>query len=151
MTDYHMAARTIAHFEGFLSHAKWDVNHWRLGYGSDTMWNGTHDVQVTRTSVTTQVNALINLSHRIPQFENVIIGEVGHAHWDNLPETAKSALISFVYNYGSLGEHLSKVVMIGNLRSIAAAVEARRFDNDGVNAHRRDAEARMIEHGIAVA
>jgi hypothetical protein len=60
------AAEFIAGFEGFSKRAYWDVNAYRLGYGSDT--EGPEQTRVTEGMETTKERALQNLSARIPQF-----------------------------------------------------------------------------------
>ena len=37
-------AAVVRHFEGFRTNAYWDVNHWRVGYGSDTVTNADGSV-----------------------------------------------------------------------------------------------------------
>jgi hypothetical protein len=143
MTDYALAANVIEQFEGYLPVAKWDVNAYRLGYGSDT--EGPDQVKVTKGMHTTRERAFQNLEARIPQFEGVIIHQVGAVAWGALPPAAQANLLSMAYNYGDLPNGVERAVIAGSsLAIIASAVEAHAGDNDGVNRARRLTEAKGI-------
>jgi GH24 family phage-related lysozyme (muramidase) len=145
MTDYVKAAALIGFFESFSARAYWDVNHYRLGFGSDT--EGPDQVPVTREMTTTRARALANLQKRIPQYEATIVKQIGQGNWDRLGDNTRAALLSFTYNYGDLTETLAAVASGStgqHLSAIVAAVEARAVDNHAVNAKRRFAEAAMI-------
>jgi hypothetical protein len=69
-------AEFIAGFEGYAGRAYWDVNAYRLGYGSDT--EGPDQIPVTEGMETTKARALQNLALRIPQFqEEAVHGKTG--------------------------------------------------------------------------
>jgi hypothetical protein len=143
MTDYSLAANFIEQFEGYTPEAKWDVNAYRLGYGSDT--EGPDQVKVTKGMTTTRERAFANLEARIPQFENVIIKQVSQKAWDALPSQAQAGLLSIGYNYGDLPAGVAYAVQKGeSLALIASSVEARAGDNNGVNKARRLKEAEYI-------
>ena len=77
--------------------AYWDVNAWRLGYGSDT--EGPDQVHVTEGMETTKARALQNLALRIPQFQTeAVYGKTGMGRdtWDKLTDNQKSA-VSRIY------------------------------------------------------
>lgn len=95
------AANIIAGFEGYISKATWDVNAYRLGFGSDTITlnDGSHRI-VRQGDVTTKENAIKDLARRIPEFEGYIRNIVGDSY-DKLSSNAKLALISLTYNYGA--------------------------------------------------
>jgi GH24 family phage-related lysozyme (muramidase) len=145
MTDFAYLAAVIGHFEGFISVAKWDVNAFRIGFGSDTRWNGTADVAVKKGDYTTRPMAIINLAHRLVKFEQVIIHQIGEAEWRSLPRNAQAALMSVCYNYGSLPTNVFIACKSGNVHIIADAIRERRRDNGGINAWRRDDEAHICE------
>jgi GH24 family phage-related lysozyme (muramidase) len=139
-TDYRLAAHMIAFFEGYLPVARWDVNAWRLGYGSDT--KGAEQAKVVRGDTETQVDAFANLQARIPEFERIIISQVGLTRWDALPQIVRAALLSFAYNYGELTPTLEKIVATqSKLDLISNAIYDRHVDNGGVNSLRRQKEA----------
>jgi hypothetical protein len=79
---YQLAANVIEQFEGYLSVAAWDVNAYRLGYGSDT--EGPEQRPVRRGMTTTPARALANLAVRIPQYEAKIVAQVGAGPWGRL-------------------------------------------------------------------
>ena len=141
MTDYLLAAKVIAQFEGYISVAAWDVNAYRLGYGSDT--EGPEQRPVRRGMTTTRDRALSNLALRIPAYEKRIIAQVGTGPWARLSDNAKAALLSFAYNYGSLTSGVAATVKSGPASAIAIAIQARAGDNRGINAGRRTAEAAL--------
>src|SRR5271155_4210156 len=127
MQDYLQTARYIGRNEGFLPQAKWDVNAWRLGFGSST--EGPDQVRVKPKMTTTRDRALQNLALRIVTFEEIIISQVTNDIWQALPQCAKMALMDFAYNYGSLTDTLAKIVQENlGMENIAQAVEDRKVD-----------------------
>jgi GH24 family phage-related lysozyme (muramidase) len=101
---YTLASDFIKKFEGFSAVAKWDVNAWRLGYGSSTITfdNGTYR-KVLQTDTTTKENASKDLQRRIKlEFEPKVRAKVGAQYYDKLSPYVKIALISFAYNYGNI-------------------------------------------------
>jgi hypothetical protein len=148
MTDYALAANFIEQFEGYTPIAKWDVDAYRLGYGSDT--EGPDQVKVTKGMVTTRERAFANLEARIPAFEKVIIGQIGSVTWEVLPDQAKAALLSMAYNYGDLPANVAHAIIShDSLSLIASAVEARDGDDHGINKTRRLKEAQYIASAAA--
>ncbi len=92
--------------EGFIKKAMWDVNAWRIGYGSDTIVVNSDGMfrTVKEGDVTTQPFAEIDLARRI---QNEFIPKIkkrigGDEVWNKLPSGMKVALISFAYNYGNI-------------------------------------------------
>jgi GH24 family phage-related lysozyme (muramidase) len=134
-------AELIARFESFGEHAYWDVNHWRIGYGSDT--EGPDQINVVEGMTTTKNRALQNLAMRIQEFQIIAIyGSSKHPGmgadvWKKLTENQKSALTSITYNYG----RLPVTVTVNDPAATAAEIRAREGDNGGVNRKRRTAEA----------
>lgn len=143
MPDYSLAANFIEQFEGYQPVAKWDVNAYRLGYGSST--EGPDQVKVTKGMVTTRERAFENLEARIPAFNQTIVEQVGATAWGKLQPQAQAALLSMAYNYGDLPSDVANAVRVGDsLPHIASAVEAHEGDNGGVNKSRRLKEAAYI-------
>jgi len=128
-------------FEGFSSTAYYDVNAYRIGYGSDTITNlnGTYK-KVTSTDRINQQQADLDLARRIPQFEKVIINQVGIDSWNKLPDQAKASLISFAYNYGSIAKKsLRDAIKSGNLNTIAdVLIESTLNDNKNLSSSARE-------------
>ena len=90
--------------EGFTPVAIWDVNAWRIGYGSDTITNSLNQVRkVIQTDRITQADADRDLSRRISQeFIPKIKAKIGADTWNQLPENTQIAFISLAYNYGNI-------------------------------------------------
>lgn len=137
--DYHTAADLIAGFESYSENAYWDVNAWRIGYGSDT--EGVKQVPVYKGMKTTRGAAHDNLMVRIPQYARVVRRQIGDRVFEALPQHARDALLSVAYNYGSLPSNIVFAATHGGVRDISAAIKARENDNHGVNKKRRDREA----------
>lgn len=141
-------------FEGFSATAYWDVNAYRIGYGSDTITssNGTFRKVKSNDRITKQ-QADLDLARRIPQFEAIIIRQVGIDAWNKLPDQAKAGLISFAYNYGSIAKKsLREAIKTGNLNTIAnTLIESTLNDNQKLSKktqealkNRRKYEAELI-------
>lgn len=104
MSFYDNAANYVKKWEGFTDVAKWDVNAWRIGHGSDTLTlpDGTYR-KVLKTDKTTRELAAKDLARRIQkEFEPKVINKIGATYYNRLPDPAKIALISFAYNYGNI-------------------------------------------------
>jgi GH24 family phage-related lysozyme (muramidase) len=122
----------------FAGRAYWDVNAWRLGYGSDT--EGPDQVHVTEGMETTKARALQNLALRVPQFQTeAVYGKTGMGPdtWGKLTENQRTAITSLVYNYG----RLPIIVTPSDPEKTATAIRALQNANGGVNRKRRIAEA----------
>jgi len=117
------------------------VNHWRVGFGSDT--EGAEQFNVGRGTTTTRKRALQNLALRIPQVQQTIIKKIGPEAWGKLGVVQKSALSSLTYNYG----HLPVDVYLRNPGRTAAQIGDRQYDNGGVNKRRRVQEANFYMTG----
>lgn len=143
MSYMNRAANLVAFFEGFIPKAAWDVNAYRLGYGSDT--EGPDERRVTRDMTTTEERALENLKVRLPKFEKIIIDQVGSFAYHALSDDTKTALISFTYNYGKLTNTLAETVKrLKPNKDIAYAIRVRGIDNNSINNKRRFAEAAIV-------
>lgn len=146
-TASQQATAMLKQHEGFSSSAYWDVNHYRVGYGSDTITRADGSVVSVRKGMTvTQQDAERDLQRRAGVFMSAARNTVGAQYWDRLPPTTQAVLTSIAYNYGSLTK-LTTIVNAarsGNIRAIADAVRARAGDNGGINRRRRNAEADAI-------
>lgn len=140
------AAKTLLrNFEGFKPTAYWDVNHWRVGYGSDTVTkpDGTI-VPVTQGMQVTQEDAERDLARRSAETATKVQGQIGKSTWDALNPQAQAALTSTAYNYGSLPGSVVTAAQSGNAEALSKAVLDLRTDNGGVNSQRRETEAGII-------
>lgn len=106
MTLSQASAEWLKKYEGFAKNAYWDVNAYRIGYGSDTITldNGTIR-KVAKGDTTNIANATKNLMHRLEnEFIPTVIKQIGEEDFNRLPQTAQVSLISFAYNYGSISK-----------------------------------------------
>ena len=143
------ASAILAKFEGLRLEPYWDVNNWRIGYGSSTTTDASGNVTTlsndrsTRPDVTiTAEDAKLDLTRRLTtEFIPEVMGSIGSTR---LPDGAIAALVSICYNYGSLPNNIKTAARTGNLESLAQAVLAHKNDNSGVNSSRRTKEAAYI-------
>lgn len=138
------AVSLLRKFEGFRSGTYWDVNAHRVGYGSDTITRADGSVsRVKQGDTVSRADAERDLSRRVAEFERTAATKVG-AGWATLPGNVKAALTSITYNYGRLPANVAAAAQSGDAESIAKAVEALKWHNNGVNAKRRQEEANII-------
>lgn len=133
------AAALIARFEGFKSAAKWDVNAFRVGYGSDTTTSPSGTVSpVTSDTTTTEEDAQRDLARRVVEFQTTAATEIGPA-WAGLAENVKASLTSVAYNYGRLPSSVVGAARTGDNITISEAISAL-----AANPSRRAAEAANV-------
>ena len=144
------SAQLLRRKEGFIGRAAWDVNHYRLGYGSDTITDKDGSVrEVHQGDRVTREDAERDLRRRIPMFQARLAKQVGVQHWKALSIGAQAALTSVGYNYGSFAKlgGLRAAVATEDPAKIASAVAALQGHNGGVNRKRRLEEASIIARG----
>lgn len=141
------AASLIRQFEGYRDSPYWDVNAYRVGYGSDTITGADGRVQrVEKGMKINRADADRDLARRTQEFASRARGQAGDA-WGNLSPQATAALTSIAYNYGSLPERILPAVQSGDHEAIATAIEGLGGDNDGINRKRRAQEAAIVRSG----
>jgi len=91
-------------YEGFTPIAKWDVNHFRIGYGSSTITDENGNVRYVQLGdQITIADADRDLKRRVNyEFIPKIKGKIGSDVWESLGKNTQVALISFAYNYGNI-------------------------------------------------
>ncbi|RYB02033.1 phage tail tape measure protein [Lichenibacterium ramalinae] len=144
------AAAILRPKEKFAAHSYWDVNHERVGYGSDTITRADGSVhEVHRGDTVTKEEAERDLKRRVGEFGGRLRKEVGAANWDRLDPATRGALTSVGYNYGSFAKlpGLRSAIASGDKGRIASAVRGLQGHNNGVNRQRRLEEASVIETG----
>ncbi|MGY4333192.1 GH24 family phage-related lysozyme (muramidase) [Bradyrhizobium sp. LB7.2] len=135
----------ISRFEGFKTAPYWDVNHLRVGFGSDTITREDGSVAEVKPGMTvTPADATRDLQRRIISTQGKIAGTVGQDKWDGLSAPAKAAVSSVAYNYGTLPQSVSDAISTGGPAEIAAAIRGLQDQNDGVNKKRRNQEADAV-------
>lgn len=136
----------IRHFEGFRQNAYWDSNHWRVGYGSDTITHADGRIEpVTAFTKVTQEDAERDLTRRVAASQAVIQKQIGAEAWQRLNPNARSALTSVAYNYGTLPQNVAQAAISGG--NIPQAIADLRGHNGGINANRRMQEASIAGGG----
>lgn len=141
------SAALLAGFEGFTSEAYWDVNNWRIGFGSSTVTDASGNVEhlssdrSEKPDITiTKQDGIRDLSRRLS--DEFIPKVLQHA--DGLNKGTVSALVSIAYNYGSLPRNVVNAMKTNDVSEIAQAVLDLRSHNGGINAKRRQKEAAYI-------
>ena len=129
--------------EGLRTNAYWDVNHWRTGYGSDTVTRADGSIEpVTATTQITPADAERDLQRRTGLAAQTAQAAVGAGTWAAMAPGAQAALTSVVYNYGHVPSDIAAAA--GDASAIAAAIAKHASDNGGVNFQRRNAEANAV-------
>lgn len=137
----------IRKHESFSSRTYWDVNAYRLGYGTDTITDRNGNVRRVRQGDTvTREDAERDLARRAQIFRNAARQKIGATEFDRLPAKTQAAITSVAYNYGSLDKlpSLVNAARSGNINTISQAIAARQGDNRGVNRRRRLDEAAAV-------
>lgn len=148
-TGVEAAAALLRQKEGFRATPYWDVNAYRVGYGSDTITlsDGTIQkvVQGMRVSVADANRDLIRRisTEFLPKARN----QVGAERFDSFNPQQQAALVSIAYNYGSLPDRIIEALRTGSNEQIAEAIRGLGGDNGGVNRSRRNAEAAIFSTG----
>lgn len=139
----------LRHFEGFRDTAYWDVNHWRVGYGSDTITKPDGTVEsVSQGTKVSQADADRDLNRRVRDTQNKIAFQVGEQNWGGLGPQQQAALTSMAYNYGALPFDVQAAVRGGAPPAVvASAILNHQNDNGGVNRARRQQEAAAMNGG----
>lgn len=131
--------------EGLRTNAYWDVNHWRTGYGSDTVTRADGTVEnVTAMTRITPEDAERDLQRRTALAAQTAQGAIGDARWGAMTPGAKAAMTSVVYNYGHVPSDIAAAARSGDPQALAGAITNHANDNAGVNFQRRRAEAGAV-------
>ncbi|WP_271896330.1 lysozyme [Candidatus Phyllobacterium onerii] len=134
--------------EGFRAKPYWDVDHWRVGYGSDTVTHADGRIESVHQGMTiNRDDAERDLARRTKEEEQQIIGQVGPEAWGKMPPNAKAAILSVAYNYGSSPKSVLAAIKTGDVEQVAVTVEGLGSHNGGVNNKRRVTEAAIIRGG----
>lgn len=141
------AASLIKGFEGFITKSKFDVNHFRVGFGSDTATRANGQIEeVTKDTVVTLEDAQRDLSRRIVEFQTGIQRAIGSDTWRALSEGQQAALTSIAYNYGQLPKSIVEAIQSGGGPQVVAQAIANLSSNPG----RRKQEAQTYLSGTGI-
>lgn len=142
----------IKGFEGMSNTAYQDHNAsdgsptgYRVGYGSDIVVRADGTIEkVNPTTIVSQADADRTLAYRLQnEFLPRAQEQVGVDAWNQLPQAARGALLSVVWNYGELPDSVVAAVKKGDVNQIAGAVES--LD---ANPKRRALEAEIIRGAV---
>lgn len=124
------AAKLIADFEGMQPTAKFDVNKFRLGFGSETMTSESGKVRdVEAGDVEDVKGAVRDLTRRVIKYFDDISKQVGPEIFNKLNDTQKGVLASIAHNYGTLPDRIITALKGGNVDEIGKAIAALGEDN----------------------
>ena len=119
------AAGVLRQFEGFRAQPYWDTNHWRVGYGSDTVTRADGKIEpVTAFTHVSKEDAERDLARRVGVYQNDIARQIGPDAWAALSPATQASLTSIAYNYGHLPDTVASAAARGDVMALAAAVAA---------------------------
>jgi GH24 family phage-related lysozyme (muramidase) len=96
-----VTANFLAKKEGFISRAKFDVDHYRAGFGTSKKLVGSNLVEVTATTTFTLQEAIATLSYQLRvDYEPIMKSSFGADAWSKLNKNQKAAIVSLAYNCG---------------------------------------------------
>lgn len=141
-------AELIKGFEQFRSMPYWDVNAYRVGYGSDTVTlaDGTIQKVVQGMKVSVE-DANRDLTRRIGEFQETVRGQIGADTFNAMNDSQQAAITSIAYNYGSLPQRIVDAIRSGSTETVYNAIKGLGTDNGGINAGRRAQEAELYLNG----
>ena len=140
-----IAAKFIGKNEGFTERATWDVNAYRLGFGTENIigsdgkvrkvlpdpsyYKQTGEKVPANGDRTTVEAALKMLQYEVADtFKKRLVGnadyQIPEATFNSLNDRQKAALISYVYNVGSLRVGIATAIKAGNLSSAVTQIQA---------------------------
>lgn len=127
-----IAVAFISKKEGFTPTAKYDINKYRLGYGTDKIFVDGKIRETRQTpplETTTKEAAAQVLKFEVATtYKDRVIGtgpnKITQAQWDALSDPARAALVSYVYNVGSLRKNIAAAVREGKLTLASQNIEA---------------------------
>lgn len=141
------AMELIKRFEGFRTKAYWDVNAYRVGYGSDRTTAADGSTGRVASNTTTTIEAATrDLARRVAEFQRVIERQIGADTFRGLGEDQQAALTSIAYNYGELPDRIVNAILRGG--DVATAIRGLGGDNGGINRNRRNEEADIYAGGM---
>ena len=146
------AAALIREREGFRATPYWDVNAFRVGFGSDTITLADGSIQKVVEGITVSVaDANRDLLRRISEEFMPIAEAASGGRFGSFTAQQQAALTSIAYNYGEIPDRVASVIQSGGtISDIAAAIRGLADDNGGVNRNRRFEEAALFESSAGV-
>ena len=141
-----IAAEVIRGFEDFRSTPYYDVNAYRVGFGSDTITLSDGTIQQVVQGMTVSVaDANRDLLRRITtEFMPIAAAAAGEARFASFTPQQQAALTSIAYNYGEIPDRIAAAVRSGTTEEIVSAIQSLAGDNNGINRNRRLQEAALF-------
>lgn len=139
-----LAAQFIGKKEGFTDRATWDVNAYRLGFGTGKIlgadgkirdvlpppshYKETGEKVPANGDRTTVDAALKMLQYEVSTtYKSKVVGtqpyQIPEATWNTLNNKQKAALVSYAYNCGSLRQGIADAIKANNLSLAAARIK----------------------------
>lgn len=150
--NFHQASRQLLYkFENSPDkvwlETHWDVDHWRIGYSSDTITMADGTVrEVQRGDRITKEDADRDLTRRINVAAAEGVKKMGADVWNKLGGPTQAALVSVIYNYGHLPPSVATAAQTGDREKLASAVQGLSSNKD-----RRRQEADIIRGTAGIA
>ena len=125
-----LSSKFVGKNEGFAQKATWDVNAYRLGFGSDKIIGADGKIRDVVVGDVTSVDAALKmLQYELSvSYKSRLVGtgatKISEATFNSLNNKQKAALISYVYNVGSLRPGIAEAIRNGNLASAAQQIQA---------------------------
>lgn len=143
-----VTAKLLRKEEGFRDTPYYDVNAYRVGYGSDTITLSDGTIQAVTQGMRVSVeDANRDLYRRIgEEFLPRVQGQIGADRYASLNPQQQAALGSIAYNYGSLPSSIVEAIHTQTTEGIADAIRAL-----PANPERRQREAALFESNIGIA
>lgn len=143
-----VTAKLLRKEEGFRDTPYYDVNAYRVGYGSDTITLSDGTIQAVTQGMRVSVeDANRDLYRRIgEEFLPRVQGQIGADRYASLNPQQQAALGSIAYNYGSLPSSIVEAIRTQTTEGIADAIRAL-----PANPERRQREAALFESNIGIA
>lgn len=152
--DYNTTEDFLASVEGFSEKAYWDVNAYRVGYGTDTVIDAKGDSSsVRRRTKITEADARSTLGANLDTtFRAELRTKFGADVYDALPSNVKIGLESLAYNAGSdLNDKdgkLKEAILAGNFNKAADLISGQVGKDSDLYGRRQKEAAFLRGHSI---
>jgi GH24 family phage-related lysozyme (muramidase) len=127
-----LSAQFIGKNEGFTQNASWDVNAYRLGFGTDRIIGADGNIRKVAAGDTTTVDSALKMLQYevVNAYKARLVGnasyQIPEATFNALNDRQKAALISYVYNVGSLSKkpEIATAIKNGNYAQAAQLIKS---------------------------
>jgi len=131
---------SIKKWENHNPKAYWDVNHYRIGYGSDTRTINNKVYVTKQGDVNTLQDSINDLTRRVKNAEQIFISK--YVNYPSLTDGEKVVIHNIYYNYGRLPNAIDKALKNGT--GLYDAVYNLIDDNGGVRKKRYTALLKLV-------